>query len=133
MADDPEYTRALRRCYFRAMTESQPFLQANPQHQSLIALIRRNNTNLFMSGVIGVPILYFSHTRLLKQMLSPFAKWAVTGVMGLGMLVSCVRLLRSEKGSEDLTRLAWEVEKDLRGLCKDLAKFEERESLQQPK
>ena len=131
MAVDAEYIRALRRCYFQAMSESQPFLQADPQHQSLVAHIRRNNTHLFMSGVMGMPGIYFFHTRLLKQVSSPFTKWGVTGVMSLGLLAVGVKLLSSEQASEDLTKLAWGVEKELRGLCKDLAQFEERKSASQ--
>ena len=120
---DPEYTRALRRCYFRAMYESQPFLLADPLHKSLVSHIRRNNTHLFMSGVVGVPLLYFFHTRYLRQH-SALARWGLTGSLSAGLLGLCVRLLRSEEASEDLTKLAWGAEKELRGLCKELQVYQ---------
>jgi hypothetical protein len=106
------------------MTESQPFLLADPQHQSIISHIRRNNTNLFMSGVIGVPLIYFFHTRSLKHLQSSY-KWGVTGLLSLGLLGACVRLLRSQEASEDLTKLAFKAENELRGLCKELEKYPE--------
>lgn len=122
MAADPEFTRALRRCYFRAMTESQPFLAADPEHQTLVAHIRRNNTHLFMSGVIGVPLIYFFHTRSIKHVQGSL-RWGATGLLSLGLLGVCVRLLRSKEASEDLTNLAFRAENELRGLCKELEKY----------
>lgn len=120
MAADPNYTRALRRCYFRAMADGQSFLLTDPEHKSMITLIRRNNTNLFMSGVVGLPLIYIFHTRGLKHMQNRVFKWMLTSTLSLGLLVSCVRLLRSKEASDQLTALAWKVEKQLLPLCPEL-------------
>lgn len=120
-----QYQSALRSCYYKSMLAKQIPNPSDPLHQEFEDNRKNADRRFVVLAALGVPILYFFHTRVLHVKLPDrtFLRSGILSLVTVGYVLTIARLGYSDEADEKLTALAWRYEADLQRICPDVLKF----------